>query len=165
LIKLKDEISATRRRWEPLSFYQRFEEMIIFVLTALMALVILLALWNLTMKVVAEVVVATGLDLTDYSAFQALFGAFFVVIIALEFKKSLLVAGQRADSIVQVRTVVLIAMLAALRKLIILEPGKTDALYLFGLAAVILALGAVFWLVRDQDERQRRQLAEERGAA
>ncbi|MFN3622507.1 MAG: phosphate-starvation-inducible PsiE family protein [Hyphomicrobium sp.] len=165
MIKLKDEISATRRRWEPLSFYQRFEEMIIFVLTALMALVILLALWNLTMKVVAEVVVATGLDLTDYSAFQALFGAFFVVIIALEFKKSLLVAGQRADSIVQVRTVVLIAMLAALRKLIILEPGKTDALYLFGLAAVILALGAVFWLVRDQDERQRRQLAEERGAA
>lgn len=157
MIKLREEIADARRHWEPLGFYQRFEEVVVFILTALMAGVILLALWNLTMKVAEVVVSAAGLDLTDYSVFQALFGAFFVVIIALEFKKSLLVAGQRADSIVQVRTVVLIAMLAALRKLIILEPGKADALYLFGLAAVILALGAVFWLVRDQDERQRRR--------
>lgn len=157
MIRLRDEIAAARRRWKPLSFYQRFEEVVIFILTALMAVVILLALWNLALKVVLGVVLASGLDLTDYTVFQALFGMFFVVIIALEFKKSLLVAGQRADSIVQVRTVVLIAMLAALRKLIILEPGKTDAIYLFGLAAVILALGAVFWLVRDQDDRQGRQ--------
>jgi len=164
VIKLRERIAAARRHWEPLGFYQQFEATVVFVLTALMAVVILLALWNLTLKVVTEVASATGLDLTDYAAFQALFGAFFVVIIALEFKKSLLVAGQRADSIVQVRTVVLIAMLAALRKLIILEPGKADAVYLFGLASVILALGGVFWLVRDQDERQRRRRGEESAA-
>ncbi len=91
--------------------------------------------------------------------FQTLFGMIFTVIIALEFKKSLLVLAERRDSVVQVRTVVLIALLAALRKLIILESGKADAVYLFGLAAVILALGCVFWLVRDQDERQARASA------
>jgi len=157
VIKLKDELAAARRHWRPLTFYQRFEEGVVFTLTALMAVVILLALWNVALKVVGGIVLASGLDLTDYSVFQTLFGMFFVVIIALEFKKSLLVAGQRADSIVQVRTVVLIAMLAALRKLIILETGKADSMYLFGLAAVILALGAVFWLVRDQDEQIVRQ--------
>ncbi len=153
-MKLKDEIAAAQRRWQPLTFYQRFEEIVIFILTALMAVVILLALWNLTLKVVMGIAVASSLDITDYAVFQTLFGMFFVVIIALEFKKSLLVSGHRADGIVQVRTVVLIAMLAALRKLIILEPGKADATYLFGLAAVILALGAVLWLVRDQDDRR-----------
>ena len=90
-------------------------------------------------------------DPTDYSVFQAIFGAIFTVIIALEFKRSLLVVAERQESIVQVRTVILIALLAIVRKLIILDLASTDALQLFALAAAILALGAVYWLVRDQD--------------
>jgi len=90
-------------------------------------------------------------DPTDYSVFQAIFGAIFTVIIALEFKRSLLVVAQRQESIVQVRTVILIALLAIVRKVIILDLASTEALQLFALAAAILALGAVYWLVRDQD--------------
>ena len=75
----------------------------------------------------------------------------FTVIIALEFKRSLLVVAQRQESIVQVRTVVLIALLAIVRKVMILDLASTEALQLFALAAAILALGAVYWLVRDQD--------------
>jgi uncharacterized membrane protein (DUF373 family) len=33
----------------------------------------------------------------------------------------------------------------------ILDLASTEALQLFALAAAILALGAVYWLVRDQD--------------
>ena len=76
--------------------------------------------------------------------FQAIFGAIFTVIIALEFKRSLLVVAERQESIVQVRTVILIALLAIVRKLIILDLASTDALQLFALAAAILALGAVY---------------------
>jgi uncharacterized membrane protein (DUF373 family) len=77
------------------------------------------------------------------------FGMIFTIIIALEFKRSLLVVAERRDSIVQVRTVILIAMLAVVRKLIILDLSSTDAFYL-ALAAAILVLGAVYWLVRHQ---------------
>ena len=82
---------------------------------------------------------------------RPIFGAIFTVIIALEFKRSLLVVAQRQESIVQVRTVILIALLAIVRKVIILDLASTEALQLFALAAAILALGAVYWLVRDQD--------------
>ena len=51
----------------------------------------------------------------------------------------------------QVRTVILIALLAIVRKVMILDLASTEALQLFALAAAILALGAVYWLVRDQD--------------
>ena len=85
--------------------------------------------------------------------FQGVFGMIFTVIIALEFKRSLLIITERADSVVQVRTVVLLAMLAILRKLIILDLGETQATQIFALAAAILALGAVYWFVRDQDRR------------
>lgn len=154
-------LAAARKRWAPLTIYQRFEDGVVFVLTALMAAVIVLALWHLVLKVVLGGVLTSGLDPTDHSVFHTLFGMFFTVIIALEFKKSLLVPAERRDSVVQARTVVLIALLAALRKLILLEPATADAPHLFGLAAVILALGAVFWLVRDQDERQAIKRADE----
>jgi uncharacterized membrane protein (DUF373 family) len=77
----------------------------------------------------------------------------FTVIIALEFKRSLLVVAERRHGIVQVRTVVLIALLAIVRKLMIIDLSSTDAQQLFALAAAIVALGGVHWLVRDQDRR------------
>jgi uncharacterized membrane protein (DUF373 family) len=87
--------------------------------------------------------------------FQTVFGMIFTVIIALEFKRSLLVVAERRDSVVQVRSVLLIALLAVVRKLIILDLSSTDAFHLLALAAAILALGAVYWLVRDQGQPRR----------
>jgi len=65
-----------------------------------------------------------------------------------------LVLAERHDSVVQVRAVVLIALMAVVRKLIILDPSSTDAPQLLALAAAILALGTVYWLVRDQERRR-----------
>jgi uncharacterized membrane protein (DUF373 family) len=80
-----------------------------------------------------------------------MFGMIFTVIIGLEFKRSLLLVTTRKETVVQVRAVILIAMLAIVRKLIILDVATTNAAQLFGLAAAILSLGGVYWLVRDQD--------------
>jgi uncharacterized membrane protein (DUF373 family) len=150
---LKEEIAAGRQRWRLLSFYQKFEHAVIIVLTALIAIVVALAVWNLVLKVLLSIISSGGFDPTDYTVFQALFGMIFTVIIALEFKRSLLVVGERRRGIVQVGTVVLIALLAVVRKLIIIEPATANAQEIFALAATILALGAVYWLVRDQDRR------------
>ena len=104
-------------------------------------------------------------DPTDYTVFQAIFGAIFTVIIALEFKRSLLVVAQRQESIVQVRTVILLALLAIVRKVMIIDLTSTNAMQLFALAAAILALGAVYWLVRDRDRSiEREALARAEGA-
>src|SRR5690606_11465141 len=115
-LMLKDEISAARARWAPLNFYQRFEDIVVFILTAIIAVIIAFAVWDLVLKVAAAVLTTRGFNPTDYAVFQSIFGVIFTVIIALEFKKSLLVLAERRESIVQVRTVVLIALLAALRK-------------------------------------------------
>jgi len=149
----KDELAAARIRWNLLTFYQKFEHAVIMLLTGLIAIIIALAVWNLTLKVGSSVVYA-NFDPTDYAVFQALFGTIFTVIIALEFKRSLLVVAERKSSIVQVRTVILIALLAVVRKLMIIDLANTNASQLLALAATILALGGVYWLVRDQDRRE-----------
>jgi uncharacterized membrane protein (DUF373 family) len=162
----QERFRRARAEWMLLTFYERFEQVVILILTGLIAIVVVFAVWNLALKIFHAVLAPQGFDPTDYSVFQAIFGAIFTVIIALEFKRSLLVVAERQESIVQVRTVILIALLAIVRKLIILDLTSTDALQLFALAAAILALGAVYWLVRDQDrsiERdrpaQKRELA------
>ncbi|MBB6222328.1 MULTISPECIES: phosphate-starvation-inducible PsiE family protein [Rhizobium] len=52
----------------------------------------------------------------------------------------------------QIQTVVVIALLAICRKVIILDLTETDALHIVSLAAAILALGGVYWLVRDRNQ-------------
>jgi uncharacterized membrane protein (DUF373 family) len=47
---------------------------------------------------------------------------------------------------------VLIAMLAMVRRFIILDIGEAEANEVFALSAAILALGIVYWLVRHQDQ-------------
>jgi len=54
---------------------------------------------------------------------------------------------------VQARTVVLIALLAVVRKFIIFDIAEAPPSTMLGLAAATLALGAVYWLIRDQYER------------
>jgi uncharacterized membrane protein (DUF373 family) len=145
-----EKFASARATWKLLSAYEKFEHAIILILTGLIAIVVVLAVWNLLVKVFVSIA-SSGFDPTDYAVFQALFGMIFTVIIALEFKRSLLVVAQRRDSIVQVRTVLLIALLTIVRKLLILDLSTTDALQLFALSAAVLALGCVYWLVRDRD--------------
>ena len=154
-MQLRDELAAAQARWGALTFYERFEHVVILILTGLIAVVIVSAVWNLALKILFSLVLSDSFDPTDHAVFQAVFGMIFTVIIALEFKRSLLVIAERRETVVQVRTVILIAMLAVVRKLIILDLATTNAQQLFALAAAILALGGVYWLVRDQDRRER----------
>jgi uncharacterized membrane protein (DUF373 family) len=147
------QYAGARARWLPLTLYERFEQVIVLVLTLVIAMIIAFAVWNLVVKI-AEAIAASGFDPTDYAVFQALFGMIFTVIIALEFKRSLLVMADRRHSVVQVRTVILIALLAIVRKLLIMDLAETEAAQLFALATAILALGGVYWLVREQERRE-----------
>ena len=154
-MSLKQELKDTTEKLRLLSLYQRFEHIIIMFLTALIAVIVIAAVWNLSLKILFGLVLSGSLDPSDYTIFQAVFGMIFTVIIALEFKKSLLVIAERRESVVQIRSVVTIALLAICRKVIIFDLRETDAAQLFALAAAILALGVVYWLIRDSDQRLR----------
>lgn len=139
-------------RWRGLTIFQKFEDLVVLILTGLIAVVIASTIWNLAIKVVVGLVLAQSFDPTDPAVFQSVFGMIFTVIIALEFERTLYVVSARKDSVVQVRAVILIGMLAIVRKLIILDLTATDAPQLFALAAATLSLGGVYWLVTDREK-------------
>jgi uncharacterized membrane protein (DUF373 family) len=129
-----------------------FEHVIVLILSAVIAAVVVLAVWSVAIKVLL-ILLQTSFDAADPAVFQTVFGMVFTVIIALEFRRTLLVITDRRQSIVHVRAVVLIAMLAIVRKLIIFDLAGGEAVELFALATAILALGGVYWLVQDRQTR------------
>lgn len=48
---------------------------------------------------------------------------------------------------------VLIALIAVSRKFVILDTATTEATKIAALAAALLALGGVYWVLRERDER------------
>ena len=82
-----------------------------------------------------------------------MFGEILTLLIALEFNHTLQYVVKREQSVIQTKIVLLIALLAISRKFIILDLRSVDAAQLFGLAAITLALGIAYWLVRERDDR------------
>ena len=147
----------TRLHWSLMSVYERFEQIVAHVLSVLIAAVIAVAVIQLIMRVV-PLVIGGALDPLEHDGFQTLFGMIMTVLIALEFKHSILKVAERKASIIQVKTVVLVALLALSRKFIILDADRTGAATIAALAGAALVLGIVYWLLRDRDERRSAEL-------
>jgi uncharacterized membrane protein (DUF373 family) len=149
-----------KARWNVLTYYQRFESAVALVLTGVIALIILVALYRLCVGVVAGLLLG-ALDPLEHTVFQTVFGQIMTLLIALEFNHTLRFFVTRHESIIQTRVVVLIALLALARKFIILDINETSPGYLLGLAAVTLALGVTYWLMRQRDEDDDRRPGQE----
>ena len=149
---LHNAIAEARAAWPGLGLYERFEQGVCFILTLVVSGVVIAALAVLLIRVIGLLMVGI-VDPAEPAVFQAIFGMILTVLIALEFNHTLLGVLERRHSIVQVRTVVLIALLAIARKFVILDFAEAEATKLLGLAAAALALGSVYWLVREQDRR------------
>ncbi|GIX28990.1 phosphate-starvation-inducible PsiE family protein [Pelomicrobium sp. G1] len=145
----KAEWQELKRQWSLLGVYDKFEQAVALTLTFLISVIIVVALVELTKEIVLLVVRGAS-ELLEYKIFQSIFGQIMTLLIALEFKHSILKMAQRGESIIQAKTVFLIALMALARKFIILDIQQTSAGTIAALAAAVLTLSAGYWLVRDR---------------
>src|SRR4029450_7668704 len=96
-------MQETRRYWPLMTAYERFEHVVALVLSLIIAMVIALALVQLSVRVV-PLLVTGAVDPLDHEVFQGLFGMVMTVLIALEFKHSIVRVAVRRESIGQGRT-------------------------------------------------------------
>lgn len=133
--------------WSSLSGYERFERLVSLVLTIAIGGVVLVALYYLVTHVVALLFVQTR-DPFDYRVFQAVFDMILTVLIAMEFNNSIVRTMKNDGGFIQVEIVVLIAIMALVRKFMVMEIDVIDPWKILALAAAVLALGVCYWLVR-----------------
>jgi uncharacterized membrane protein (DUF373 family) len=132
--------------------YRRFEAAVAFALTIVIGAVILVALCRLVVSV-ADTLVLQTLNPLEHEVFQRVFGEIMTLLIALEFNHTLqyVVSGERG--IIHTKMVILIALLALARKVIIIDLIAAAPAALIALATLTLALGVTYWLMRERDDR------------
>ncbi|SEI44211.1 phosphate-starvation-inducible PsiE family protein [Nitrosomonas eutropha] len=140
------------KQWNIMTFYQRFESVIALFLTLLITLIVIVATFRLFTGVISGLVFG-AMDPLDHKMFQNVFGEIMTVLIALEFNHTLQYTVTRQQSVIQTKVVLLIALLAIARKVIILDLKEITAESMYGLAAITLAIGIVYWLLRERDDR------------
>lgn len=140
------------KQWDIMTFNQRFESVVTLFLTLLITIVVIVAAFRLFDGIINGLVLG-AMNPLDHKVFQNVFGEIMTVLIALEFNHTLQYVVTRQQSIIQTKVILLIALLAVTRKFIILDLEETTAEAMFGLAAITLAIGIVYWLLRERDDR------------
>ena len=83
--------------------------------------------------------------LTDIDDILTIFGAFLAVLIAIEIFVNIILYLRK--DIGHLRLVIATALMAISRKVIILDYDKISDWHMFGMGAIILALGLAYWLI------------------
>ena len=135
-----------------MKFYDRFEQTIAITLTGIISVIILVSVVQLIRNVFFSLILG-ALDPLEHNSFQSIFGMIMTVLIAMEFKHSIIQVALRRDSFVQVKTVVLIGLIAIARKFVIVDVNETEPAKLAALAGMAMSLGVTYWLLREREDR------------
>ncbi|MDD3769414.1 MAG: phosphate-starvation-inducible PsiE family protein [Sulfuricurvum sp.] len=142
--------NETTTFWGVMNLYEQFEQVVALILSAVISVTILVALWRLIIEVY-EMLLLGVFNPLDHKVFQGVFGMIMTLLIAMEFKHSIVKVVYRKAHIIQVKTVILIAQLALARKFIILDFKETNAMQLSALAFAVLVLSIAHWLLKEQE--------------
>jgi Phosphate-starvation-inducible E. len=119
-----------------------------------MVVVIALAGWSF-LRLTYFVAAAPLADI-GYGTFQVLFDRLLATVIALELARSVMLLVEGRHGLVQVRIILVIGLLAVVRKLIVIEVETVEPVLLFGLAGAILALSVALGMLLYLDLSPRR---------
>ena len=122
-----------------------FETAINAVLIVLMAVVLILTTIDLGWIIVRAIAAAPAFRL-EVGQLLELFSAFLLVLIGVELLETVRIFV--TDKSVHVELILSVGLVAITRKVIVLEPKQLDGLTILGIAAIILALAASYYLVR-----------------
>lgn len=129
--------------------YQWFELLMVAALTLMVSVSVLLTMLYAGYELYHAV--GAGVKSFGHDQFVTVFGTFMTVLIALEFNHTVLPEISSGTPIVKVRAVILVALLALARKMVLVDYHKEDWTSLVGLAVLVLAATVAYWVVRKDE--------------
>ncbi len=121
------------------------QKLVVLALAVLLIFVVVLSTVHLGF-LVAEEMWKTPRFLIPVDGLLEIFGFFLLVLIGVELLETL--KAYISKDVLHLRVVLEVALIAMARKVIIEEPNSVSSLTLFGIAALILALGVAFHFER-----------------
>ena len=121
------------------------QKLIAVALMGMLVVVVILSTVHLGVLIGEEIMVPPRF-LIPVQGLLEIFGYFLLVLIGVELVETL--KAYLKKDVIHVRVVLVVALIAVARKVIITEPNDVPSLALFGIAALILALGIASYFER-----------------
>jgi len=130
----------------------KFQNAILMILTWMMALVVLMATVELFYIIIADIV-SPPLVLLNIDQLLEIFGYFLLVLIGIELLETFKIYLE--ENVINVQVVLLVAIIAIARKVIILDVKSLPSMTLIGIGVIVVSLSTGYYLVKksQQDEK------------
>lgn len=123
------------------------EKSIIVILIAVMSLLLLIATLELIFIVIASLGSGeNGVLLIDLDNLLNIFGVFLLVLIGIELLDTIKVYFK--ENVIHVEVVILVALIAIARKVIVLDFEHYTGVEILGISAIIISLSAGYYLLK-----------------
>jgi uncharacterized membrane protein (DUF373 family) len=145
-------LERLRNGYHAIAKYELFERVALRAVQVLLGLMTVYAIVLVVIGVATDVTLGTGF--MEKAVLQDTFGSILTILILLEFNHSVQVAVSHRSGALQVRIIVLITVLVIARKLMLLDYATVSIETMLGYSALLLALGALYWLIVASDHRR-----------
>ena len=137
---------------------RKFERGMILTLIIMMTIVLFLSIIELGWILVKDIITEPVL-LLEIKELLEIFGLFLLVLIGIELLDS--IKTYITENVIHVEVVLIVAMIAIARKVIILDIDKYSSMTLIGIASLILSLSAAYYLIKKVHQEDRSKISED----
>lgn len=130
----------------------KFQNVILMILTWMMALVVLMATVELFYIIIADIV-TPPLVLLDIDQLLEIFGYFLLVLIGIELLETFKIYLE--ENVINVQVVLLVAIIAIARKVIILDVKSLPSMTLIGIGVIVVSLSTGYYLVKKSQKDEK----------
>lgn len=123
----------------------KFEKIVYIVLILLLIAVLISVIAELVWMFVSDLL-NPNVGLLDNHEIVNVLGSFLLVLITVELLDTM--KAYITENVIHVEVVVLLAIIAIARKVILLDPASTDSGELVGIGIIVLGLAAAYYLIR-----------------
>lgn len=118
-----------------------------FIVLLLMTIIVAIAIVELGIILYLDLFDPTdGVLFLEIDEMFRIFGFFFIILIGFELVETIEMYFK--DNVIHAEVVLLVAVIAVSRKVILLDLEKYDPLAIIGLGIIILALGGCYWFIK-----------------
>jgi uncharacterized membrane protein (DUF373 family) len=122
-----------------------FERLIARVLASMMALVILLGTIDLGVILFQDIFFHPPRFLVGVDELLGIFGQFLIILLGFELLET--VIAYLRDDAIHVEVVLIVALIALARKMIVVEATTVSGFTMIGIGILMLSIAASYWLV------------------
>lgn len=125
-----------------------FEKIVVTILVIMMILVLIVSLVQLGYTIF-DYISGEPFHLLNDKVMMGLFGSILMVLIGIELLDT--VKTYLKEDVVRVEIIILVAIIALAKKIIVMDFDGYDSLTMLGLAALLITLAAAYYLIKRSD--------------